>query len=171
MIAQELSQDLNVKAMELLIRHVEQMALRAESARSDAQERANEHAGKLESRFDTFREEAQYLAYGQGLRRDELLTALRNCRKLLDAVRERGSSDERVRPGRIVSLLSESGQVRHYLIAAGGSGMRLGLGPIEVLVVSGSAPIASALLGLEVGDTVTLNGERNPEEWEIVRIV
>ena len=57
------------KALAALIRRIEEMALRAECAWSDAQSRANEHGGKVESRFDTFREEAQDLAYGQGLRR------------------------------------------------------------------------------------------------------
>lgn len=158
-------------AMEALIRQVEHMALRAESARSDAQERANEHAGKIESRFDTFREEAQYLAYGQGLRREELLTALGHCRRLLDAMHEYCRFEPQVRQGLVVRLSSEFDEVRFYLLAPAGAGLRLQIAGLEILVVSASAPVGKALLGREVGDTLLLNGNAEATEWVVEEIM
>ncbi|MBM3298944.1 MAG: hypothetical protein FJY85_03215 [Deltaproteobacteria bacterium] len=91
--------DLRKKVLDKLIDMIEEMAVRAEASRCDAQARANEHAGKLESRFDTFREEAQYLAYGQGLRREELLRSLDLCHRLRAGIRDDGEDSEWVRPG------------------------------------------------------------------------
>lgn len=63
-----------------LIEHLYQIAKEKESemkrASKDAQERANEAEGAMISRYDTFKEEGQYLAGGLKIRHDELKSAV-----------------------------------------------------------------------------------------------
>jgi transcription elongation GreA/GreB family factor len=173
MIPMDKPDGLRKRALLVLAEQLERMATAAEAARADAQCRANEHAGKIESRFDTFREEAQYLAYGQACRRERLLRYLEACRRMLAAVEEeRDHPAGRVRPGVIVELASEFGETRHYLIAPGGLGVRVMVDSMEIMVVSVEAPLARALLGLEEGDPVEM-GEAAEKgvEWVVDKVI
>jgi hypothetical protein len=159
-------------AFTALISYLEAMAIRAEHARTDAQARANEHGGKLESRFDTFKEEAQYLAYGQGRRREEILGGIDSCRTLLQQLDQLDGLDCFVRPGRIVRLVGENGRKRAIMIAPAGAGFRLTVGLEEIVVVSQNASVGKILMGKEMGDEITLPAnERNEEEWLIAEVI
>ena len=77
----------------------------AEHYRRDAQDEANSHVGAMESRYDTFKEDAQYLAAGHKKTVARVEAQLRQLR----SVRAKGSPGWPVR-GALVVLERESGQ-------------------------------------------------------------
>ncbi len=62
------------------------MRLNAENAMKDAQQEANSHIGAMASRYDTFKEEAQYLVEGQKLQLVTLTHQLQQYSELLKLI-------------------------------------------------------------------------------------
>ncbi len=127
------------------------MATTAEMARKDAQNEANQQSSAMQSRYDTFREEGQYLAGGQMKRKMELDTRIGNFEIFLREYQERPVASDVVRVGSLVVVVNDDEEEIAYLIVPAGGGQLYD----GAMVVSYEAPIAQAMTGKRVDDEFT----------------
>lgn len=92
----------NVKAslLSLAIADIEEQIAAAERGRKDAIEESKAHKGAMASRYDTFKEEAQYLAGGFAARIQELSSQL----AALKSLQMRLAANSKVSGGAIVEV-------------------------------------------------------------------
>jgi hypothetical protein len=126
----------------------------AESARQDAQTEANYHVGAMQSRYDSFKEEAQYLAAGQTKRIFELGRA-RHAILAIQAVQTRNTRLERVIPGCLTRLrwLDDENEV-WIMILPWGAGQSFALPRGQVNVIGQETGLARLLLQQSVGSVL-----------------
>jgi transcription elongation factor GreB len=95
---------------------------------------------------------------------DRRLAFLSRRLELLEVIDPRTHPDDRVRFGATVTVRGEDGAERRYqLVGVDEADPRHG-------AVSWRSPLATALLGAQVGDTVTFRSPRGDEELEVVAI-
>lgn len=116
--------------------------------------------------------EASYVARGQAARVVELLDEVR-LTGLVQAKRFQDSDP--IAWGALFSLEDEEGALSHHLLMPGGAGLSLrvplGAPPaqeVTVTLVSARSPLGQGLIGLFVGDTVSLDAEETSREWTLV---
>jgi hypothetical protein len=142
---------------EQLIARLNHLAERAENGRRDAQDNANEHAGRLESRYDTFKEEAQFLASGQQHRHAAITGWILDIKRLMTFNEEVLEPADVACAGAVVSLAfpGEAMDTRFLLAPAGGGEiLESGGEPVEVLNLG--TPLGRALIGARAGQSVPL---------------
>ncbi len=118
--------------------------------------------------------EASYVARGQAARVVELHEEVR----LMSLVRPKRFEDrDPIAWGALFTLEDESGALSYHLLMPGGAGLslRVPLGApaaheVTVTLVSARSPLGQALLGLLVGDTVSLDAETGSREWSLIEI-
>lgn len=129
-----------------------------------AQERANEAEGAMKSRYDTFKEEGQYLASGLIAKHEDVKRSLSIIKSILDLSELRESSI--VEFCSIVKVELEDGEQREFFVFP-----ILGGEKVEgKTVVSPSSPIGKAILGKKKGDTFTFVVEKNLTEGEVTDV-
>jgi transcription elongation GreA/GreB family factor len=141
-----------------LLARVEEMADRAETGRAFAQTEANQHKGAMASRYDTFKQEAQFLADAQRVRLAALREEARALRTLL-ASDDCARATPRVRVPAVVAVRTDE-QLDWYLLAPAGGGVVLEEGDSRIKVITPSSRLGRGLLGKTAGDDaeVQLNG-------------
>lgn len=129
---------------------------KAEQARNTAQKEANSHVGRMESRYDTFKEEAQYEVAAQEVRIrgyqngiNQIATLLANASSL--------SPSRTIKIGSIAKLKPKTGEERFYIISPAGGGVTAKDVGISVSALTPDSPLGKQLLGLEAGDDCELN--------------
>ncbi|OQX68480.1 MAG: hypothetical protein B6A08_10120 [Sorangiineae bacterium NIC37A_2] len=144
------------------------------------QEQRNTQAGvvhednRAEGDKDMRSTEASYVARGQAARVVELLDEVR----LAGLVQPKRFQDsDPIAWGALFSLEDEQGALSHHLLMPGGAGLslRVPLGApsaqeVTVTLVSARSPLGQALIGLLVGDIVTLDAETKSREWTLVEV-
>jgi transcription elongation GreA/GreB family factor len=126
-------------------------------------EGATHEENRAEGDKDMRSTEASYLARGQALR----VAALDEELARLAAVDPRPfAPDEPVVPGAVVTLRSELGVSRVFLLP-GGAGKRVGDAARPITVVTPSSPLGSALLGARTGDVVEVARAGRVDEQEV----
>lgn len=140
------------RCIESALNEYRAMLDRARAARQAAQQDANDHKGRLVSRYDTFKEEAQYLAAGQGLRCLELENMVTLLEQFLHQCPSLDRSLETACPGALVTVCTEIQDKARYLIAPHGGGLCLHSEEGELWVVNSASPLARALQGKKAGD-------------------
>lgn len=127
----------------------------AEKAREAAQKEANSHVGAMESRYDTFKEEAQYEAAAQEKRTVEyrngmsLITAL-----MLSSDFNQPSTVARV--GTIVRVVNDSEEQKHYILSPSGGGVEVSHEGINYFTLTPESPLGKEIIGREIGDEIEL---------------
>lgn len=146
---------------EQLLQKVLLMMENSERERQKAQTEANYHIGAMQSRYDTFKEEAQYLAGAQLKQLVELGEARISILRVLQTPTLLQPSMA-VRVGAIVTVEDSIGQTRTYLItpALGGEKLLTEAG-VEIVTLTLQSPLGAALAGKRVDDeaTATLQGK------------
>ena len=133
---------------------LEKMLAEAIRAMNEAQEEANNHVGAMESRYDTFKEEAQYLASAHKVR----ISELQHCIKAINHIKRNPPLLHQVEVGCIVVITDEDEKSQfQYFILPGGDGSKHKLGEMDTFIVSPGSPIARQLLGKSLQDDITLN--------------
>ncbi len=140
------------RLLERLLEEYGEMLDRARRAMRAAQGEANEHKGRAESRYDTFREEAQYLAGGQARRVQELEDITRALQRFLSDNPNVDRRLDEALPGGLVRVSDESGTEHAYLVLPVGGGLVLDHGGGKVLVVNAGTPLGRALLSRRPGE-------------------
>lgn len=137
-----------------LIKMIEQ----TQSAITDAQAEANYHIGAMQSRYDTFKEEAQYLATAQKIRLIELEGNLSQCNFLIEKLSNSDFKFSKVELGAFFSVKSDIKE-RHYFIVPIGSGKVEKINDTDVLCVNLDAPVIKQYIGLKEGDELDNDDE------------
>lgn len=143
---------------------------RTEKARKDSQDDANKHKGKMASRYDTFKEEAQYMASAYEARLAELSSSLILVQGLLENI-QTVQTTKSVRVGSVVFLQSEGGEKNCYLLAPAGGGIQFMTEDIEISVVTPSSPIGRALLGKKIGDKIKIQTQDGANAHDIMEVI
>ena len=130
-----------------------------------AQEEANYHKGAMESRYDTFKEEAQMLKDalgGQYNNTIEILNSIISYEKNIDLK----SCNEVVKVGSIIEIDRE-GEVEYYFIFPKVPYQEIEVGDKKYICINNETPFAKAILNKEIGELLEFNGIN----IEIVEIV
>jgi len=143
------------------------MLEQATHAKNEAQTEANAHIGAMQSRYDTFKEEAQYLAAAQAIRLLRLENDIAACEHLEKRLRltpdykfnviETGAWFKVIAP-------SDKKYAQAFFIAPGAGGMLVDMGGIETLCVDSDAPIIKSYIGLLEGDEPELTIQTCPSD-------
>jgi transcription elongation GreA/GreB family factor len=139
----------------------------AERSRNDAIEESKHHKGAMESRYDTFKEEAQYLMVAQDLRIAELhstVSLLSSQLSRLDVVCVRAGAFV------LVGLEDESGEQAFYLILPTGGGVTCIVGEMKVTTINEASPLAEAIKGLAQDEEAELVVAGKKKTFAIVSI-
>lgn len=147
--------DTKRRLLDLCRRELELRLGRLHKAMDDAQADANEHKGAMESRYDTFKEEAQALRNGYARQ----IAALSDEAMLLSRVPI--TSSEAVHLGAIVETQESDGRSNTdmiYFIAPGLMGETIETDGQRFLFLRPDAPIAQALLGRKAGERTRFGG-------------
>jgi hypothetical protein len=131
------------------------------SAIAEAQAEANYHIGAMESRYDTFKEEAQYLATAQKVRLIELENNLSQCNGLIEKLTNSYYKFSRIEVGAFFSVKSGDGSnvEKNYFIIPTGGGRIEKFNKLDVLCVTIDAPIIKPYIGLKEGDELDNDNE------------
>jgi len=114
----------------------------------EAQERANEAEGAMQSRYDTFKEEGQYLAAGLKIRLEEIKSDINQIKNIL-----RSNCFETKNKIGILSIVTvefDDNSISTFFIFPVLSGEKID----EITVISPLSPIGSALMNKEIDDEI-----------------
>ena len=128
----------------------------AEQARDTAQKEANSHVGRMESRYDTFKEEAQYEVAAQELRIRQYQDGINQIGGLIEDASNL-KPNKTIRVGSIVILEPEGGKERCYILSPAGGGILAKDGDTSVFTLTPDSPLGKQLVGLEEGDECALD--------------
>lgn len=159
----------NIKTIILdrLIEEIEAQIKNAERGRLDALKESKAHKGAMESRYDTFKEEAQYLAGGFTARLVELgkiLGALKSIRDFPPTV-TKGSSYAIVE----AENLDDGSRTKYFLLPAGG-GNTYEIGGEQITILSLGAPLAHAFIGAVAGDEVEVKIQGTTRRFSVISV-
>jgi len=129
-----------------------------------AQERANEAEGAMKSRYDTFKEEGQYLASGLIAKHEDAKRSLSVIKSILD-LSEFGESIV-VELCSIVTVELEDGDQKEFFLFPILGGEKIG----ETTVISPSSPIGKALIGKIKGDGFSFIVGKKLTEGEVTNV-
>jgi len=135
-------------------------------ASKDAQERANEAEGAMQSRYDTFKEEGQYLAGGLKLRHEELKASV----SILEEILNTSSFEDHVKIQlySYVEIEFEDGNESSFFITPIMGGENL---DEDILIITPNSPIGTCLIGKEEGDEFQYVAANIKKKGEVIRIV
>lgn len=112
-----MSRTLKLQLLTMLQQELRRMCELAIAGAHEAQQEANYHVGAMESRYDTFKEEAQYLTEAQKLRLLTLQGQLQECVRLHSLLAKQQRPNQHIQLGALITLLEE-GQDRVQLFIA-----------------------------------------------------
>ena len=145
------------KLLDLVITDIERLMKIFECGRKDAVEESKAHKSAMDSRYDTFKEEAQYLASGFATRIQELTPLLAT----LKSMRMRIPANSKASSGAIVEVENiDTGMKTKYFILPFGGGKTYEVDGEQYSTLTFQAPLARALFGKMEGDEaeITIQG-------------
>jgi len=149
--------DIKSKLLDMAIADIEKQIETAERGRQDSIEESKAHKGAMASRYDTFKEEAQYLAGGFAARIQELTPLL----AILKSMRMRVPAISKISGGAIVEVEdTDTGTRAKYFILPAGGGNAYEVDGERYSTLTLQAPLARALFGKTEGDEaeITIQG-------------
>lgn len=154
--------------LDLAIADIEKQIEAAERGRKDAIEESKAHKGAMASRYDTFKEEAQYLAGGFAARIQELtplLAALNSLR--MNTL----PTTNKVAGCAIVEIedLNDGTKAKYFLLPAGG-GESYEVGGEKYVILTPRAPLARAIMGKVAGDEVEMTIQGTTRKFLVVSV-
>lgn len=122
---------------------------------------------RAEHAKDTRATEAAYLARGLAQRAETLRTAVA---LLASNTPAEFSAGDPIAVGTLIELEHKAGERAHYLLAPTGGGTKLAMGEGEVVVLTPSSPLGSALLGRCEGDEIALPAPGGTRAATVTRV-
>jgi hypothetical protein len=154
--------------IEDIIKRLQQQRQSAIAAADVAKETATHTENIAENRYDTLGLEASYLAHGQSLRTQAIETSIESFKtlgkSLSNDLLNSLSSNLDIRPssvaqvGSLIELEDPAEQRRWYFLAMTSGGLTIHSQGKDIFVLTPQAPMGAALMGKEVGDDISLNG-------------
>jgi len=159
--------DIKKVLLDLTIGDIEKQIETAERGRKDAIEESKAHKGAMASRYDTFKEEAQYLAGGFAARIQELTPLL----AALKSMRIQITANSKVAGGAIVEVedIDTSTKTKYFLLPAGG-GYAYKVNGEQYSTLTIQAPLARSLFGKTEGDEVEITIQGTTKHLLIVSV-
>lgn len=135
-------------------------------ASKEAQERANEAEGAMQSRYDTFKEEGQNLAGGLKIRHEELKASV----SIIEEILEDNKFPEHVKIQHYsyVEVEFDDGKEGKFLITPLMGGEKL---DENITIITPSSPIGNCLMGKEEGDEFKYFAANIEKKGEVVKIL
>ena len=159
-----------IEMLDKIVEHIESLRDRAETGRKEAQNDANQHIGAMASRYDTFKEEAQYMATAQEARTLQLNSEL----SVLLEVRATVARDDK--PSRlskltsIVVLQDSNNEVTRYFLAPSGGGLVIDAPFGKCIVITPTSPLGRAIMNKAVGEEVEFQTGDVVKKMEIIDV-
>ena len=159
--------DIKSKLLDMAISDIEKQIETAERGRQDSIEESKAHKGAMASRYDTFKEEAQYLAGGFAARIQELTPLL----AILKSMRMRVPANSRISGGAIVEVEDADTGVRSkYFILPAGGGNTYEVDGEKYSTLTLQAPLARTLFGKTEGDEAEIKIQGTTKHLLIVSV-
>lgn len=140
----------------------------ATQGREDALEESRAHKGAMESRYDTFKEEAQYLANAQ----EGILAELTGAAVLLKSLRD--NPPRGITQGCLYAIVEaedlEDGSTAKYFLLPAGGGNTYEIDGEKITTLNVMAPLARAFIGVPPGDEVGTTIAQKRRSFYIVSI-
>lgn len=156
--------DLLKKYLELLTKKKEQ----AKRSLDISVEDSREAEGAMQSRYSTFKEEAQYLSQGHFLRLRRFNESIATINKVIDSLTT--FEEKNHEKSRLLSLIEiifdDTGDEKKYLLIPG-EGFEL---IDDVNIIGVSTPLGKQLLSRETGDDFDLVLPKGPRSIEILNV-
>lgn len=154
--------------VEQIIAHLNEKITDAVNAAQAAHLAAIDDQSVAETQYDTLAIESAYLAEGQTRRIAQYkadIELMSNPRLLQQSFNRIG-----IDIGSLVSLEQENGDLKYVYLAPAGAGLELKVGSELVTVITPSAPIGVAMLGLTEGEEFNLTINQNTQTYYILTI-
>lgn len=151
-----------------IIVDVETQIKNAEKGRSNAIEESKAHKGAMASRYDTFKEEAQYLTGGYTVQLIELERTLNVLKFIRDhpPIVVKGTRYAMVE----VENLSDRSRSKYFLLPGGG-GKAYEIDGETITILNIGAPLASKFIGSVAGDEVEIKVKSIMRRFIIISII
>lgn len=150
-----------------VIRVTRSMLETAEKGRMDAIEESKHHKGAMQSRYDTFKEEAQYLMIAQDVRIGEMNSTIAVLESLLARP---NVSSKKAKVFSLVELEDEAGSPASYLILPAGGGVTCTVNERKVTTINESSPLARALSGKSEGEEAEIDVAGKKKTFSVITI-
>jgi transcription elongation GreA/GreB family factor len=150
-----------------VIEKIEAQIKNTECGQSFSIKESKEHKGAMESRYDTFKEEAQYLAGGfnvQLLEQSKVLKVLKSIVNFPPTI-TRGSSYAIVE----VENLDDESRIKYFLLPAGG-GDTYEVDGEKITILGIGAPMARVFIGAVAGDEVEVKIQGTTKRFSVVSV-
>ena len=158
------------KLFESLCERLAAMIKGAAEARMVSEAESRSHKGAMSSRYDTFKEEAQALAGGQGKREMDLTRDLSRLQVLMNDHRIFLPA-EKVRVGAIVRVKDlDKNEEAWYLNVNAGGGLEIEAEGVKLKSLNLSTPLGQSLFKREDGDQAEFEIEGRVRRLEILEI-
>lgn len=145
----------------LFLKLLEITKARIEDTKKDiqkTQETANSHKGAMASRYDTFKEEAQYLVSGLYNRLGNLQQSERKLKELLSELKSSFSSNQ-ISVSSLIRIENEQGEILIFLFSPVLGGEKVSHCNETITVITKDSPLGRSLFGREVGDEIYFKGK------------
>lgn len=143
--------------LEKIVIDIRAMIENASSSAKEQQEEANFHQGAMESRYDTFKEEAQYMVYAQERRIQELTNYLVQVNMLISKI-EKGFDFNYIEIGccfEVKDITTES--IIRYFIVPFFTFNECEINNMKYKFVTRKSPVVQQFLGLKISDLSKTN--------------
>ena len=135
-------------------------------ASKDAQDRANEAEGAMQSRYDTFKEEGQNLAGGLKIRHEELKASVSILKDILET--SKFEDHDKIQHYSYVEVEFEDGNESKFFVAPIMGGEKL---YENITIITPASPIGRCLMDKEEGDEFKYMVGNVKRKGEVIRIV
>jgi len=159
----------SIKKKELIekLYHIAQKKeVEMKKASKDAQKRANEAEGAMKSRYDTFKEEGQYLAGGLKIRHEELKAAVSTIKEVVEA--NDPYEHIKIQLYSYVEVEFEDGTESKFLVTPVLGGEKL---DYDITIITPHSPIGKCLMDKEEGHEFKLFAGNKEKKGEVITVL
>lgn len=157
-----------VSTLEQGIAEVKKMIDMAKKNMKEAQEEANYHKGAMESRYDTFKEEAQYLVAANEKRISELEVFVGLMDKLCNVLKQSKMVYSKVSLGSCF-VVSNNKKIYRFFVVPFAAFTDCVIEEKKFLLINEASPVYKAFKGLSVGD-FSEDDEERFVDFEVIEI-
>ncbi len=154
--------------IEDVIISVEKQIKIAEQGRKDAMEEFKFHKGIMDSRYDTFKEEAEFLTGAYDKRLIELRKTLQTLRLLKD-------NPPNITRCSIYSIIeienSDDGSRFKYFLLPVGGGNTYEINGEKIVILSIGTPLAQTLIGSVLGDEIEIRIQGSLKQFGVISLL
>jgi len=145
--------------LKLIMTQIEERISLYNNEMKKSQEEANYHIGAMESRYDTFKEEAQMLKDGFARQLNIANDISNKVHMYYDIFNKNKKTDSYVKTGSIINTLANNEIEENYFIIFNMSMSSFELEEKKYTVISPDAPISKEFFSKEIGDEINFRGK------------